>query len=338
MCKIIWIKHLPCDMISMRGWIGGKYLEIQNALANRIDTAGEMISYDEACKRVLANKIILAWILKSCVREYYDYEIEEIADKYIEGEPEVSASAVNVDEVAEFVTGMNAEDTTIKEGKTLFDIKFRAILPYLDEIVDMIVNVEAQNDFYPGYPIVKRGVYYASRMISSQYGTVFTDSDYQKIKKVYSIWICPNPPEYRKNTIASYSIQENNIIGITNEKEINYDLLTVVMVCLGGKDKENYDGVLKMLDVLLSGDTAPADKKRTLQEEFGIAMTKKLEGDVMGMCNLSKGVYDKAVIKDLRNLMDSTGWDVDKCMDMLKVPENSRTMYKDMILEKPVSA
>ena len=44
-----------------------------------------MISYDEACKQVLANKMILAWILKACVREYSDCDIKEIADKYIEG-------------------------------------------------------------------------------------------------------------------------------------------------------------------------------------------------------------------------------------------------------------
>lgn len=317
-------------------------MEVQNALANRIDTAGEMISYDEACKQVLANKIILAWILKACVREYNDYSVEEIADKYIEGEPEVSKTAVHVDETAEFITGMNTESATMKEGTVTFDIKFRAILPETEEAVDMIINVEAQNDFYPGYPIVKRGVYYASRMISSQYGTVFTDSEYQKIKKVASIWICPNPPEYRKNTIVSYSIQENDIVGTTNEKECNYDLITVVMVCLGGKDKENYDGLLKMLDVLLSEETQPADKKRTLQEEFGIAMTKKLEGDVMRMCNLSKGVYERAVDKTLvstiKKLMDNKGWDIEECLNVLEIPNDKREAYKAAIFENLVSA
>ena len=33
-----------------------------------------------------------------------------------------------------------------------------------------MINVEAQNDFYPGYPLVKRGIYDCSRMISPQYG------------------------------------------------------------------------------------------------------------------------------------------------------------------------
>ena len=317
-------------------------MEIQNALANRIDTAGNMISYDEACKKVLANKIILAWILKTCIREYYDIELKEIADKYIEGEPEISHATVHMDESNEFITGMNSEGVSMKERKVTFDIKFRALLPETVETVDMIMNVEAQNDFCPGYPIVKRGVYYASRMISEQYGTVFENSEYGKIKKVASIWICTNPPEYRKNTIVSYSLQENSIIGTTNEKESNYDLINVVMVCLGGKGEERYEGLLKMLDVLLSRDTEPAEKKKTLQEEFGIPMTTKLEGGIEEMCNLSKGVYEWAVdttmVETIRNLMDSTGWDIDTCMDKLKIPDAKREAYKEAVMSELVTA
>ena len=307
-------------------------MKVQNVLANRIDTAGEMISYDEACKQVLANKIILAWIIKGCIQEYNDYSIKEIADRFIEGEPEVSKAAVHIDEIAEFITGMNNESATMKEGTTTYDIKFRALLPEMDEVLDMIINVEAQNDFYPGYPIVKRGIYYACRMISEQYGTVFTKSEYNKIKKVASIWICPNPPEYRRNTITGYKMGEHGIIGSVQEKESNYDLLKVIIVCLGGEDKEGYNGVLRMLDVLLSQDTEPSTKKKILQEEFGIPMTTKLEGDVDTMCNLSKGVYekgiDKASVESIINLMDSTGWDVDMSMDKLKIPSEKRDLYK----------
>lgn len=63
---------------------------------------------------------------------------------------------------------------------------------------------------------------------------------------------------------------------------------------------------------------------------------KKLEGDVDAMCNLSKGVYDRAVDKTtaehLRNMMDSTGWDLDKCMNVIKVPEDRKKVYKEVIL------
>ena len=56
-------------------------------------------------------------------------------------------------------------------------------------------------------------------VVSSQYGTEFTNSHYEKIKKVYSIFICMNPPNYRKNTINQYSIQEEFGIKMTQELE-----------------------------------------------------------------------------------------------------------------------
>ena len=92
-------------------------------------------------------------------------------------------------------------------------------MPGTGERISLIINVEAQNDFYPGYPIVKRNLYYCCRLVSSQYGTEFTNSHYEKIKKVYSIFICMNPPNYRKNTINQYSIQEEFNIKMTQELE-----------------------------------------------------------------------------------------------------------------------
>lgn len=50
-------------------------MEIENILAKSITVAGEKAAYDAACKRLLANKIILAWIMKSCLEEYKDYSV-----------------------------------------------------------------------------------------------------------------------------------------------------------------------------------------------------------------------------------------------------------------------
>ena len=73
-------------------------MKIQNSLAKRVDAAGIMASYDEACKQVLANKIILAWIIKYSTKDYSDYSVEEIAEKYIDGEPKISKESVHRDE------------------------------------------------------------------------------------------------------------------------------------------------------------------------------------------------------------------------------------------------
>lgn len=53
-------------------------MEVRNILAKRIDTAGINASYDEACKRILANKQILAWILKTSVEEFRNCSIRDI--------------------------------------------------------------------------------------------------------------------------------------------------------------------------------------------------------------------------------------------------------------------
>lgn len=317
-------------------------MEVQNALANRIDTAGEMSSYDEACKQILANKIILAWIMKHCVKKYADYSVEEIAAKYIEGEPEVSKVPVHPDETAEFIEGLNTEDTTMEEGTVTFDIKFKAIIPNTNVVEDMIINVEAQNDFYPGYPIIKRGIYYASRMISSQYGTVFEDSHYEKIKKVSSIWICTRPPKYRQNTITGYELIEKNIYGKVEENKDNYDLISVVIICLGEAGQKSDEALIKMLSVLLSDNMEPKDKKETLKTEFGIPMTRELESEVEKLCNLSQGVYDrgydKATVEHIKNMMRKKGWDIEECMDTLDIPEEKKASYRAAVLGVAVTA
>lgn len=66
--------------------------------------------------------------------------------------------------------------------------------------------------------------------------------------------------------------------------------MSVVTICLGKPDAENYTGILKFLDVLLSSSRAATEKKKILEEEFGVAMSEELEREVLIMCNLSQGV------------------------------------------------
>lgn len=273
-------------------------MEQRTTLSQSIDIVQQKAQYDAACKKVLAEKIILAWIMKHTMKEYEAYDVREIVERYIVGEPKVGKIPVLPDETsAPKVTGVGVEDSSVNEGTVTYDIQFRAVLPDTDEIVQMIINVEAQNDFYPGYPIVKRGIYYCARMISSQYGTVFMDSHYEKIKKVYSVWICMNPPKNRMNTITEYSMKENNVIGAVKETEEFYDLITTVMICLGKGDDVDENGLLRLLDVLLSSDTTAEKKKEVLENDFGIPMTKKMESEVEYMCNLSDGVEQRGVEK-----------------------------------------
>ncbi|MFR0733968.1 MAG: hypothetical protein ACLSHU_07035 [Oscillospiraceae bacterium] len=92
-------------------------------------------------------------------------------------------------------------------------MRFSAVAPGEDGKIGLIINIEAQSKYHPGYPLVKRAIYYCGRMLSAQYGSVFTQSHYGEIQKVYSIWICTRPPKERENTITSYTLQERHLVG-----------------------------------------------------------------------------------------------------------------------------
>ena len=54
---------------------------------------------------------------------------------------------------------------------------------------------------------------------------------------------------------------------------------------------------MRLLEVLLSSERDADEKKRILQDDFSIEMTKTLEREVSTMCNLSKGVEEKGIEK-----------------------------------------
>ena len=326
-------------------------------LAHTITQTDYEARYDRAAKKLLANKLVLAHILKDCVKEYQACNIMDIAQKYIEGEPEVGTTGVNMDDSnsheqpdikpetmatqsAEVqavnaqainaqamntqamkvqamnaqamntqamnaqvtkVQGMGNEDISQNEGTVYYDVRFNAIAPSTEEHgnIRLIINAEAQNRFKPKYPLTKRAVYYGSRLISAQNGTVFTKSDYQKLLKVYSIWICVNPAKKFRNTITRYSLKPETIIGNAIEAPENYDLINIVMVCLGKMEEWNDNNLIKFLGVLFQNELSAREKKDILERDFNIPMTETFESEVDDMCNLSQGVAEEAMQKGI---------------------------------------
>lgn len=236
----------------------------------------------------------------------------------------------------------------------MYDIRFVAYVPGGGEPIQLIINVEAQSST-TGYPLIMRAIFYCCRMISAQYGTEFTNSHYEKIKKVYSIWISTTPRKKEKNTINRYRITEENLIGHAKELVRHYDLMTVIVIGLGDlKDKECTD-ILRLLSALLSSQTDAAQTKQIMQEEFGIPMTEEMERAVTEMCNLSQGVENRGIAKGLAkgrvegrvegraegqakgvmdslyNLMDSMNWTIEQAMTALKISEEDRQKYQELL-------
>ena len=217
--------------------------------------------FDSSCKRILSIKIFLAWIMKGCMEEYKDCNVNDIAEKYIEGEPEISTTPVLPDENI-LINGAANEDTLAKEGTIVYDIRFYATAPKRDGLTRLIVNVEAQSQWNPGYPLTKRGLFYCCRMISAQYNREFTKSHYEQIKKVVSIWVCKNPTRERRNTINQYYIAEKNLVGSAKEDPAHYDLLSVFIIGLGRRDDKNHEGILELLEVILSTEIESEERER----------------------------------------------------------------------------
>jgi hypothetical protein len=237
--------------------------------------AGKNPEYDAAAKKLLSSKKILAWILKYCVEEFKDCSIADIRDRYIIGIPETASVPVLPDETnaaamvnADRISGERTEDTSVTEGKVTFDIRLRAITPHND-LVQLIINIEAQRSKRTSYPLLKRAMYYVSRLISSQYGVDFDRAQYGKIKKVYSIWLCMDAPDDRGG-ITRYRMQEEPEYGnILDEKE-NYDLQQIVMVYVAHARADMENRLLNLLGELFVSEDDASRKKAELIEHYDI--------------------------------------------------------------------
>lgn len=271
---------------------------MRNEFARNLDLVQAKIQYDEQCKKVLGDKNVLSWILQRTVREYAGMNREEIM-KCIEGEPEIGSRRVNPGETnASQITGMANEDKVNEEGTIFYDIRFFAWIPKSREKIRLIINVEAQKKYHTGYSLTTRGVFYGARMISAQLGTEFEIPEYDKIKKVYSIWICMNAPQYIGNAISEYKLEKTDLIPGIPDRRKEYDKLSVVMVCLNTK-KETEDQFLGMLQTLFNTELAEKEKKERLEQEYEIQMENGFGKELSLMCNLSDTVEERGIQKGI---------------------------------------
>ena len=134
-------------------------------------------SYDKLAKRFLARKSILAHILKHTVSEFADCSLLDIERKYIEGDPTATINTIPLDDTLD-LKGKHTESNSPLEGLVTFDIIFDAIAPVDGKTVKIIINLEPQKTTRNlQYKLMKRAVYYAARLISSQKEKEFHGDD-----------------------------------------------------------------------------------------------------------------------------------------------------------------
>ena len=275
--------------------------------------------YDNKAKQLIGHKIILAHILVNTVEEFKGMNPADVV-QYIEGEPHISSVPIdggvtNV-EKQEKVIGLNTENSEINEGMIRFDIIFYVRMQ--DGLSQIIVNVEAQKAEPSSYDILNRAIFYVSRMISSQKGRDFVKSNYNNIKRVYSIWICMNIDEH---SMSHIHLTRDDIIGSHNWKgDIN--LLNIILVGIAEdlpEKTEKYE-LHRLLGALLSSKLNVDEKLDIIGNEFRIPLESDIRKDVSEMCNLSQGIEERGVEKGLAEAairMYKKGYSIEQISDIL---------------------
>ena len=272
-------------------------------IKNAVSAADKDAQYDEKAKRLLGNKIILAHILVKTVDEFKGMNPKDVVS-YIEGEPFISVVPVelgltNAEKIpsgdglkdGQRIVGLNTENAEINEGLIRFDIIFYVRMK--DGISQVIVNVEAQKDEPTGYHILNRAVFYVSRLVSSQKERDFVGTNYNDIKRVFSIWVCMNMDE---NSMDYVHLTDDKLLGSYPWKG-GLALLNIVLIGISielPEYDEKYE-LHRLLSTLLSMELSVDEKLGIMAKEYNIAVDDRIREDVSAMCNLSQGIRDNTL-------------------------------------------
>ena len=276
-------------------------------IKNAVSATDQDAQYDDKAKRLLGNKIILAHILVKTVDEFKGMNPKDVVS-YIEGEPFISVVPVEPgltnaeqEKDGQRIVGLNTENAEINEGLIRFDIIFYVRMK--DGISQVIVNLEAQKDEPTGYHILNRAVFYVSRLVSSQKERDFVKTNYNDIRRVFSIWVCMGMDE---NSMAYVHLAKDNLLGSYPWKG-RLDLLNIVLIGISNElpeHDEKYE-LHRLLSTLLSMELTVDEKLGIMETEYSIHADEKIREDVSAMCNLSQGIKDNTLVDVIINMYEN---------------------------------
>ena len=267
--------------------------------------------YDNSAKRLIAHKIILARILVKTVEEFKGMDPIEVA-ALIEGLGYISAVPVEpgLTNAVHFqngqrLVGFNTENQELNEGLVRFDIVFYVRMK--DGLSQIIINVEAQKDEPQRYGILNRAVFYVSRLISSQKERDFENTEYDDIKRVYSIWVCMNMEE---NSLSHIHLIKDDLVGYHDWRG-KLDLFNIVMIGLAKElpgQGEQYE-LHRLLGALFAEGLTAGERLNIIKEEYDIPIEQTIEQEVDVMCNLSQGIKETGIAEGRAEEIIETGYE-----------------------------
>ena len=219
----------------------------------------DMDGLDVQSKSLLQYAEVLAVILRDTIAEYEGYSWKEVAE-FIEVDSITSTMEVSPGRTNTKIRSDATEYHNLNEKTSLFDLAFRARNPQIsteDIQINLHIDVEPQKIYNPGYPIEKRGMYYLARRLSSQLSLALNVTDYNRLAKCYSIWICRDEiPKEDQYSISVYEMVNTKNTAPNTVSRENYDLMTLVVIKLGNtvyngdKEDEGYE-LLRFLNTIM---------------------------------------------------------------------------------------
>ena len=242
---------------------------------------------DRLAKALLTNPSVQALVINHACTEFLGLPLDEVK-KRIQRHP-LKQRRVDAEAPVALEKTENLEDET----KTNFDILFEAESP-LGAMLR--INIEVQGKYQKSSIMKGRYVYYTARLVSPQKAEAFfTGSHYDELRKVYSIWICLNPPAHRRGRLIRYRLamevfEPDGTVSVElTDQEI--DKICIVEICLA-KDPAKQPEWMKALSVLFNTESTPEERRKAL-EGNGIKLTKKEEEEFMEMFSYSKYIREQ---------------------------------------------
>ena len=289
----------------------------------------QMEGLDAQSKVLLRSKEVLAVILQGVVEEYQGYSRREIMD-FIEADSIVDGKEVSPGRTNAQIIGDSTEFALLNEKVSQFDLAFRAKNPQLSTekvLVRLHIDVEPQKTYQPGYPIEKRGIYYLARSLSSQLSLITETTDYGRLEKCYSIWICRDDiPKKDWYSISFYEVINTKNIGGTAVDKQKYDLMTLVVIKLGDKmyngDKVDEGFVLlNFLNALMYPHKE--DFIEVISDYIDFSENEELWKESPQMTGLGQSIYEEGIEQGIKALvLDHIEENISKNKTILKIQKH----------------
>ena len=271
---------------------------METYLSQTIDIVNDNARYDTSVKEVLADKQVLARILKYSLTEFQDDEIDDIInnmDTPVISKMRMEPGQTNLNKIEK----TSEEDNIPGEGKIFYDIRFSVFRG--KEQIKFLINIEAQkssDENKLGYQLDNRIIYYLSRMVSAQKEVEFTKSNYNDLKHVRSIWICMDS-EDDEDSINRICLSQETVVGKEMPLSNLAKVVGVIIRLRKNEDAaESKNILIAMLEELLKKDSVDV-KKQKLVEQYGLIMNDETGRRLDVMCNLSEVVMEKGIEKGI---------------------------------------